>query len=66
MFIIDIDCIKDSLGVLGKPDRALRQNEKILDFTSDNKKCLDVFVGGAQNWKYPVGTFHAAEGGELC
>ena len=29
---------KDTPVVLGKPDRALRQDEKILGFTSDNKK----------------------------
>lgn len=68
----------------------LRQDERILGFTLDNKKCLNDFVGNAEScvywqdraavhsiqtgsfsaeevyvddWQYPAGAFHGAEGG---
>ncbi len=69
---------------------ALKQDERILGFTLDNKCDLDTFVGDAkscvywgdkaaihsivtgefpveevyvENWRYPAGAFHGAEGG---
>ena len=68
----------------------LKQDERILGFTLDNKRDLDTFVGNAQScvyhgdkaavkslatgefsvddvyvdqWMYPAGAFHGAEGG---